>query len=84
MKVEIVPLGILASACGAMALSVHHLHPECTPGKDLCEVRWVHLQDGQEREPAAPLEQRTFTVTVAASTAVSPGWQQMFWNQSRS
>jgi hypothetical protein len=76
VKAEIVPLGIAVCACGAMLFTVHHLHPDCIPGKDLCELRMVHLKDGHEREPvpmrirSAP--QMTVTTSVNASFASFP------------
>ena len=70
VKLEIVPLGIMVCACGAMVFTINHLHPDCTSGKDLCEIRMVHLKDGHEREPvpmrirSAP--QMTVTTSVVA------------------
>lgn len=79
MKVnrEIVPIGIMVCACGAMTFAVHHLHPDCTPGKDLCELRMVHLKDGHEREPVptdtgAGIRQVTVTSSVSASFTTFP------------
>jgi hypothetical protein len=74
MKAEIVPFGIITCACGAMPFAVHHLHPDCVPGKDLCEIRMVHLKDGHEREPM-PTDTgagiRTVTVTASTSSSLS-------------
>jgi hypothetical protein len=70
MKFEIAPFGMLVCACGAMAYSINHLHGDCTPGKDLCEMRMVHLKDGHERDPA-PGDTGTRLRLITVTTSVS-------------
>jgi hypothetical protein len=74
MKMEIVPFGMMICACGAMLYSVHHLHPECTPGKDWCELRMVHLKDGHEREPV-PMDTRARATTMTVTSSVGAFWR---------
>ena len=68
VKLEIVPIGMLVCACGAMLYSINHLHPDCTPGKDLCELRMVHLKDGHEREPVPANTRQTMTATITMAS----------------
>lgn len=75
MKLEIRCYVIVGSACVAILISAHFQHPECIPGKEWCEMHWVHLKDGHDREPvpANTRQAMTATITTSASLALDTG-----------
>jgi hypothetical protein len=73
VKLEIVPIGIMVCACGAMLYTINHLHPDCTPGKDLCEIRMAHLKDGHEREPVPMNTRQAMMATIYTSATLNLG-----------
>jgi hypothetical protein len=70
MRLEIRCYVIVGSACVAILIAAYHQHPECETGKEWCELHWVHLNEGQEKEPT-PLMQQASTSSWATSSSLN-------------
>lgn len=60
---------IVCAACGLTLIGGAHLHQDCLP--DLCRMRALHLDHGDEREPGPTRTTSRITIPATTSSATA-------------